>query len=91
MYLCGGSPDFVLFPYLDYWSDPLQRFEFGIRKFLDTLYTTFRDSLSVLPNNTPGDSKYSFWEVFLCFKICFNYVDSQGKLNPKKLWSKNQL
>jgi hypothetical protein len=38
MYLCGGSPDFFLFPYLDYWSDPLQRSEFGIREFWDTLY-----------------------------------------------------
>jgi hypothetical protein len=38
MYLCGGSPDFFLFPYLDYWGDPLQRSEFGIREFWDTLY-----------------------------------------------------
>jgi hypothetical protein len=40
-YLCGGSPDFFLFPYLDYWSDPLQRSEFGIREFWDTLYIRF--------------------------------------------------
>jgi hypothetical protein len=39
MYLCGGSPDFFLFSYSDYWSDPLQRSEFGIREFWDTLYS----------------------------------------------------
>jgi hypothetical protein len=41
MYLCGGSPDFFLFPYLDYWSDPLQRLEFGIREFWDSLHSLF--------------------------------------------------
>jgi hypothetical protein len=36
MYLCGVVP--IFFAYLDYWSDPLQRSEFGFREFWDTLY-----------------------------------------------------